>query len=97
MNAKHMAVGEGHAGLEWDHSTLISRLDQFASDTRFLESIRPELHNQYPNCWVAVYNKELVGTAGSLREIVKLLTDRNVPPSRAVIDFLRKEPIALIL
>ena len=50
MRPKKMAVGEGYNVLEQNHRTLLSYLDQFADDTRFLESIRPELQNRYPNC-----------------------------------------------
>jgi hypothetical protein len=97
MRPKKMAVGEGYTDLEQNHSTLLSHLDQFAEDTRFLESIRPELQNRYPDCWVAVYRKELVGSGTTLRDMMKQLADKGVPATRAAIDFLRKDPIALIL
>ena len=97
MNAKYMAVGEGNAGLERDYGTIMSHLDQFAQDTKFLESIRPELRNKYPNCWVAVYKKEIVDVGPSLRQVMKNLAQKDILGSRAVIDYLRKDPIALIL
>ena len=96
MNAKQMAVGEG-GGHEPDYGTLKSHLDQFAEDNQYLESIRPELRNQYPNHWIAVYKKEVVGIESSLRRIVQHLLDKNIPPSRTVVSYLRKEPLALIL
>lgn len=97
MRLKQKAVGERHAGVEQNHRRLMSHLDQFTEDTRFLESIRPELQSKYPDCWVAVYRKELVGTAPALRDIMKQLAERGVPASHAVVDFLSKEPVALIL
>lgn len=97
MNARHMAVGEEQAGLERDYGTLKSHLDQFAEDTQFLESIRPELRNKYPDCWVAVYKKEIVEVGPSLKQIIRNLAARDIPGSRAVIDFMCKEPVALIL
>ena len=97
MNARHMAVGEEHAGVERDYGTLKSHLDQFAEDTRFLEAIRPELQNKFPDCWVAVYRKEVVGTGATLGNVMKQLAQKGVPASRAAIDFLRREPISLIL
>ena len=96
MNANHMAVGDG-GGTEADYGTIKSHLDQFAGDTRYLESIRPELRNKYPDCWVAVYKKEVVAVKPTLRAVVRTLREQNIPPSRTVIDYLRKEPIALIL
>ena len=96
MNTKRMAVGEG-AGWERDYDTLRSHLDQFAEDTRYLESIRPELRNKYPDRWVAVYKKQIVATAPKLKEIIKELASAGIPAQRTVIDYLRKEPIALIL
>ena len=97
MSPKQMAVGEGRAERERDYNALMSHLDQFAEDTRFLESIRPELQNKYPDCWVAVYQKELAGASPILRVVMKQLADKHIPRGRAVVDFLRKEPIALIL
>ena len=98
MNPKQMAVGEGQTGLDSaDLGVLMSHLDQFAEDTRFLESIRPELQSKYPDCWIAVYGKQIVGTSPKLRDLMTQLAKNDVPPSRAVVDFLRKEPIALIL
>ena len=97
MNAKYMAEGMGHGGTLGDRGELASHLDQFAEDTRFLESIRPELQNKYPNCWVAVYQKQVVGTGTTLKEVIQKLDENDIPKSRAVIDFLRSEPIAMIL
>ena len=97
MKAKHMAVSGGHASSERDYGTLISHLDQFAEDTQFLESIRPELRNKYPNCWVAVYKKQVVEVGPSLKQVMRNLAVRDIPGSHAVVIFLSKEPIALIL
>ena len=97
MNARQMAVGEAHAAGERDYGTLMSHLDQFAEDTEYLESIRPELRNKYPDCWIAVYKKEVVGVEPTLRQVIRRLAEKDIPASRAVVDYLRKDPIALIL
>lgn len=97
MSPRKMAVGMSHVGLERDHDRLMSHLDQFAEDTRFLESIRPELQNKYPDYWIAVYKREIVATASTLRELVKELVAKDIPPSQVVLAYLRTEPIAMIL
>lgn len=97
MRPKQMAVGAGYGGLEESHQILLSHLVQFTEDSRFLESIRPELQNKYPNYWVAVYKKEVVATAATLKEIAKELAAKDVPISQVVLSYLRTEPIAMIL
>jgi hypothetical protein len=97
MVRRVMAVGGGAANLMHDWASLTTRFDQFKEDTKFLESIRPELQNEYPNCWIAVYEKKVVGTGQKLKDIIQQLDDGNIPKSRAVIDYLRTEPITMIL
>ncbi len=94
---KEMAVGKTSAGMGQELKEAKIYLDQFTDDTKFLESIRTELHHQYPNCWIAIYKREVVSTAPTLKEVMRKLTERNIPKSRAVIDFLREKPIAMIL
>ena len=75
----------------------LESLEQFVEDNRFLEGIRPELQNKYPNRWVAVYKKEVVGDAKSISKIIKMLKSKGVPVSQSVLVFLRKKPIPMIL
>ena len=97
MVKKHMAVGSGVFDLIEDRLMIIDHLDQFRDDTNFLESIRPELQNQYPNRWVGIYQRRVVGTGATLKEVIRKLDEKGVPKSRAVIDFLRTEALRLIL
>ena len=72
-------------------------LHQFKEDTIFLESIRPELLYQYPDCWIAIYQKEVVGVASKLKDIIKQLNQKDVPRGYAVIEFLNIKQIPMIL
>ena len=49
-----------------DKLIINKKLEQFREDTIFLESIRPELLCQYPDCWIAIYQKEVVGIASKM-------------------------------
>lgn len=97
MSSKKMVVGASQSGLENDIGVIASHLDQFAQDTRFLESLRPELQKQHPDSWVAIYKKKVVSTGASLREIMQSLEKQGIPKSRAVVDYLKTDPITLIL
>lgn len=97
MLRRYTAVGGGVGDPMRDRRTLTTHLDQFREDTEFLENLRPELQKKYPNCWVAIYKKQVVGTGATLKEVIQELEKNNVPKSRAVIDYLRTEPITMVL
>ena len=97
MRSRHMAFGKGREDLMDRRDALTSDLDQFAQDAAFLESIRPELLNKYPDCWVAVYKKRVVASGPVLRDVVKQLSERGFPRTRVVVDYLTTEHRALIL
>ncbi|MBA7692571.1 hypothetical protein ES703_101138 [subsurface metagenome] len=70
---------------------------RYIGDRQFLESLREELLNKYPEQWVAIYTRELVASAKSLPMLVKLLEQRRITPSKAAIDFLTSRKMAMIL
>ncbi len=96
MNGKYIAEGVEH-GAGGTGSEIASHLDQFSQDTMYLASIRPELQNKYPDHWVAVYEKKIIATAPTLKEVMRTLQANKIPTARAVVDFLRAEPIAMVL
>lgn len=97
MATKYMMMGADKRTSTSDPVKVAAYLDQFTKDSAFLESIREELQNKYPDCWVAVYDKQVVAAGTSLKEVIAQLDEVGVPKSRTVIDFLRSEPISLIL
>jgi len=76
---------------------LKSQLGHFAGDVSFLEAIRPELLAKYPEQWIAVFGKQVVANDRSLKGIIRQLNELGIPSAQAVLQFLTKEPIALIL
>ena len=70
---------------------------RYISDQQFLQSLREELLNKYPEQWVAVYSREVVAAAKSLPTLVKLLEEKRITPSKAAIDFLTSRKMAMIL
>ena len=97
MSSKKMMAESSQYGPDGDIGVISSHFDQFAEDTRFLESIRPELQKQHPDSWIAVYKKRVVCTGSTLREVIQSLDKLEIPKSRAVVDYMKTEPITLIL
>ena len=81
----------------FDIKLIQSQLKRFTKDTKFLESIRPELTNKYPDQWIAVYQKEVVAVDKSLKRLIDHLKDTNIPASDTVVELLRTKRIPMIL
>ncbi|MGI8550802.1 MAG: hypothetical protein ACR2PL_08460 [Dehalococcoidia bacterium] len=72
-------------------------LDQYDADMEYFDSHRSKLLTCHPDCWVAVYKQEVVGTAPEMRGLVKELEAKGIPPGFAYCEFLSTEPILLAL
>jgi hypothetical protein len=72
-------------------------LDRFQNDAIWLGEHREEFLKKYPEQWVAVYHKELVATARSVKGLVHKLERKGIPPGRVVHDFLTEEEFDLIV
>jgi hypothetical protein len=77
--------------------TLEYKLRRFATDVRYMQSIRQELLRNYIEQWVAVYDGALVGNAENLERLLKQLSDKNIRHDEAVIEYLAKERKAMLL
>ncbi len=71
--------------------------EQFSRDCRYLSSIRPQLREHHPDCWVAVYEEKVAAVGTELSEVFSALTDLGIPKSLAALKFITKEPRRLIL
>lgn len=72
-------------------------LKRYIDDLQFLDSLRQELLHKYPERWVAIYARQIVGAAKTLPDLIKMLEAKQIAPSRAAIDFLTSRKMAMIL
>jgi len=56
-------------------------LDRLRQDALYLDQHRDELLQRYPDRWVAVYHREVVGTARNLQRLVLQLKRKGIPPT----------------
>jgi hypothetical protein len=82
---------------EMDPNVVVAMLDQFKEDCMFLDSIAPELRKDYPDHFVAVYQKQVVATGKNLKNLFRLIDKSDVPRGRVAIEFVRSEPVSMIL
>lgn len=70
---------------------------QFSRDSRYLASIRSELREQHPDCWVAVYGGEVVAAGPVLSEVLSKVVDQGIPRGNVALEYISKEPMMLIV
>ena len=72
-------------------------LAQFSRDSRYLASIRSDLREQHPDCWVAVYHEEVVAAGPVLSDVFSKLAGRGIPKRNVALEYITGEPLMLIL
>ena len=71
--------------------------DQFQRDIEYSETHREELLNQYPEQWVAVLKRKVVGHASDVYELLDELRERGIPTERVVLRHLTRQEELFIL
>ena len=72
-------------------------IDQSKKDIDFLNAHWPAWVGQHPDKWVAVYGEEMVGLGDTFDEVIQAAETKGAPRPRVVVEFLAKDPIAMIL
>lgn len=80
-----------------NEETLNRRMDEFARDTEFLQSLMPELRKQCPDRWVAVYQEKVVADAPTIKGMMLKLERKGIPRGRVAAAFVRAKPMARVL
>lgn len=80
-----------------NEETLNRRMDEFARDTEFLQSLMPELRKQCPDRWVAVYQEKVVADAPTIKGMMRKLERKGIPRGRVAAAFIRAKPMARVL
>lgn len=75
----------------------LKEMKQFREDRFFLETHKDELREKYPNQWVAIFNKKLIGRSGDLNSLINVLKKKGIPTGKVVIEFLSTTEDIMIL
>ena len=72
-------------------------LDRFQQDIDYYESCYEELLQQYPEQWVAILNRTVVGSDTDLDRLLSRLNSEGIPIEKALIEHVTAEEDVLIL
>ncbi len=72
-------------------------LRRFRGDVDYYAEHRDDLLARYPEMWVAIFERQLVGVASDPRALVATLKERGIPAGQALVKHLSRENIPLIL
>ncbi len=67
----------------------------FDEDVQFANENAREIRRLYPDHWVAVYDKQVVGADEDLRRLLKGLKARGYPPGKSLIRRMETNPMVL--
>ena len=70
---------------------------QFCADVEYLDSHWEELRAAHPNCYIIVYQGQVVGTGPNLRKLAKALDKQGIPTNTIAVRFAADPPRKLIL
>lgn len=77
--------------------TIQEELDRFTADARFFDEQRDALLERFPEQFVAIYNREVVGAASEMTQLVAELKRRGIPPGEVYHEYLSRKPVTLML
>ncbi len=80
-----------------DMETLMDQLKQYREDVIYLDSLVPELVKEFPDHYVAVYQKKVVGTGKYRKILLRKLEKEGIPRDGVAIEFMATNPILLIV
>ncbi len=74
-----------------------AELRRFQQDTDYLRTHWDDLLERYPEQWIAIYNREVVGAATDFDSLLAELKKTGVPIGRARIEHMTRDGDVLIL
>ncbi len=66
----------------------LEEIKQFREDGVWLEERKDELKKKYPNQWVAILNKKVVGISPDYSSLIESLKRKNVELGKVVVEYL---------
>ena len=74
-----------------------AQLRRFHMDTQYYEAHREELLERYPEQWVAIYDKQVVGTAPDFDQLLDGIESRGMSVGQVLVQHLSRKDELLIL
>ena len=72
-------------------------LERFTADAVYFDEHREELLEQYPEQWIAIYNKQVVGAAKDPKRLIKQLERRGIAPGHVFREYVSDKDDLLIV
>ena len=72
-------------------------LERFTQDAVWVDEHQEELLKAYNNRWIAVYNREVVGSARDITRLIRQLERKGVSPAHAYHRYLTDKEELLIV
>lgn len=69
----------------------------FERGKSFVDSNREEFLRRYPDCWIAVYQEQIIATDKNLKNLIETIRKRGIQTQDVVVDLVttKKQPILL--
>lgn len=74
-----------------------SDLEHYHADALYFAAHRQELLDQYPDRWVAVYDRQVVASAKQLPRLLQQLDRQGLPRGKVFVEYLATNEDLLIL
>lgn len=72
-------------------------LARFREDSQYLDRHHDRFVKQYPDQWIAIYHKKVVGVHSDFEMLLEMLRKKGVSPGEAVIELMTTEKVTWIL
>ncbi len=72
-------------------------IEHYRADALYFEAHRQELLRQYPEQWVAVYDRQVVATASEIPELREQLDQQGFPRGEVFVEYVSTKDDLLIL
>lgn len=78
-------------------SGLRESIAAFERGKSFVDSNREEFLRRYPDCWIAVYQEQIIATDKNLKNLIETIRKRGIQTQDVVVDLVttKKQPILL--
>ena len=72
-------------------------LEQFSADARWFDTHRKDLVAEYPDQWIGVFQRKVVGASDDIEDLVIRLQAKDLPVGSIYVDFAATKSKAWII
>jgi len=78
-------------------SGLRESITAFERGKSFIDSNREEFLKRYPDCWIAVYEQQIIATDKNLKNLIDTIRKRAIRTQDVAVDLIttKKQPVLL--